>query len=74
MVFVFGISWNRAVLRPNVVTLKGVAFWDFTGNHEAAGSHVWLKACAFVIARTTVPTLNPVVFAKRGATQDPWST
>ena len=45
---------------------KGRSVWDFTYNHEATGSDVWLKPGFFVFVRTTVATLNPVAIAKPG--------
>ena len=44
---------------------EGRSVWDFTHNHEAAGSEVWLKTWVFVFVRTTVATLNPVAIAKK---------
>ena len=50
---VFGLLWNGGVLRPNVATLKGVAFENSRTITKRHGSDVWAQACASVFVRTT---------------------
>ena len=39
----FGISWNGGDCPRKRSDPEGRGVWDFTYNHEAAGSDVWLK-------------------------------
>ena len=80
---VFGILWNRGVFRPNVATLKRCGVWDFTHNHEAAGSDVWLEPVPSFSSGPACRPLNPWCLpkgepkkkrARRHVTQEEGST
>ena len=68
---VFGLLWNGGVLRVNVATLKARGVWDFTYNHEAAGSVVWLKpgfsSSSAQPSRPSIAKMGPKKSVRSGA-------